>query len=182
MPPDYDLMPPGPDTEFETLVRAHAGLVSRIAATYERRPALIEELAQDIFLAVFQALQTYRGEASMRTFIARVAHNVCIDHVRRAVRRPPETDVSLAAGIPDSRADPADEIDLAQQRERLLSAVRHLDLPLRQVISLHLEGFSNLEIANALSLTPGNVGVRLHRARTVLEKQMTGTPPEKAVP
>jgi RNA polymerase sigma factor (sigma-70 family) len=164
--------------DFETLVRTHAGLVARIAATYERRPALIEELVQEVFLAVYQALPVYRGEASIRTFIARIANNVCIDHVRRAARKLREVDVALAADIADHSSDQEEATDLALKRRRLVQAVRALDLPLRQVMGLHLEGFTNVEIAGALSLSPGNVGVRLHRARTMLEKMIADTPAE----
>lgn len=171
-------MSPAAPGEFEKLVRAHAGLVARIAATYERRPALIEELVQEVFLAVYNAFPAYRGEASIRTFIARIAHNVCVDHVRRAARKPREVDVSLAADVADHASDQENETDLALKREQLVRAVRALDLPLRQVIGLHLEGFSNLEIAEILSLSPSNVGVRIHRARTTLEKMITKTLPQ----
>lgn len=158
--------------EFEKLVRAHSGLVARIAATYERRPALIEELVQEVFLALYKALPAYRGDAGIRTFVARIAHNVCIDHVRRAARKPREVDVTLAADVADADSDQEALTDLAQRRQQLVQAVRSLELPLRQVIGLHLEGFSNLEIAEALSLSPGNVGVRLHRARTTIERSI----------
>lgn len=171
-------MTPPASADFETLVRAHAGLVARVAATYERRPALIEELVQEVFLAVYQALPAYRGEASVRTFIARIANNVCIDHVRRASRKPREVNAALAADVADPASDHETETDLALKRKRLVQAVRALDLPLRQVIGLHLEGFTNLEIADTLSLSPGNVGVRLHRARTALERMISDTPAE----
>ena len=62
--------------DFDDLVREFAAMVSRIASAYEKRPALIEELTQEIFLAVFRALPSYREEASLKTFVARIANNV----------------------------------------------------------------------------------------------------------
>ncbi len=154
--------------DFESLIREHAALVSRIASTYERRPALIEEVVQEILLTVFRALPNWRGDASLKTFIARIAHNVGVDHVRKSTRRPKEVDDEQAAEAPDPSKDIETRADLSLKRDKLIEAVRALPLPVRQVITLHLEGFSNTEIADALSLSASNVGVRLHRAKSAL--------------
>ena len=69
-------MPP-----FERIVAEHGPLVSRIAMTYEADPALREDLTQQIFLAVWQALPSYRADASLKTFIARIAQNRAISFV-----------------------------------------------------------------------------------------------------
>lgn len=161
-----------PRQDFEEIVRTHSGLVARIAATYEKRPALIEELTQEIFIAVLRALPGFRGDASLRTFIARIANNVAIDHVRKSTRKPKEVGVEAAYDLPDPKEGHEALTDMAIKRQRLVEAVRRLDLPLRQVASLHLEGFSNAEIAEALSLTPNNVGVRLHRAKAHIAKTL----------
>jgi|GEM_PF-124093 len=158
--------------DFDALVTTHAALVARIATTYERRPALVEELVQDVFLAVFRALPRFRGEASLKTFIARIAHNVGVDHVRRATRRPGEVIEEAGRGVADSSRGADGSTDLSLKRERLVVAVRELPVSLRQVMSLHLEDFSNVEIAEALGLSAGNVGVRLHRAKTELKTAM----------
>ena len=158
--------------DFDAVVAAHARLVARIAATYERRPALVEELVQDVFLAVFRALPRFRGDASLKTFIARIAHNVGVDHVRRATRRPGEAHEELGRDVADAGEGVEGATDLSLKRERLVRAVRELPVSLRQVMSLHLEGFSNVEIAEALGLSAGNVGVRLHRAKADLKTAM----------
>lgn len=165
--------------EFESLVREHAALVSRIASTYERRPALIEELVQDILLTVFRALPNWRGDASLKTFIARIAHNVGVDHVRKSTRRPREVGDEHATAVPDPASDVETRADLSLKREKLIEAIRSLPLPVRQPIALHLEGFSNTEIADALSLSASNVGVRLHRAKSELTAQLTGAKPKE---
>jgi RNA polymerase sigma factor (sigma-70 family) len=161
-----------PSLDFDQLVRDHAAMVSRIASTYEMRPALAEELTQEIFLAVFRALPAFRGEASLKTFVARIANNVSVDHVRKATRRLKEVDVTHAQDVSDPDSDQEHFADMSLKRDRLVQAVRSLDLPLKQVISLHLEGFSNADIATTLSLKANNVGVRLHRAKSEVSKLM----------
>lgn len=55
---------------------------------------------------------------------------------------------------------------------RLFAAVRALPLGQRQVVSMHLEGFSNREIGDALELSDGNVAVRMTRAREALRRAL----------
>ncbi|GLQ20781.1 RNA polymerase sigma factor [Algimonas porphyrae] len=158
--------------DFETIVREQAPLIGRIASTYERRPALIEELTQDVLLALYRALPTFRGDASLKTFIARITHNVCVDHVRRATCRPAEQGDDALSHMIDPSQSAEEVTDLSLARDRLLTAVRNLPVASRQIVSLHLEGFDNLEIADVLGLTPGNVRVRLHRSKDTLRDMM----------
>ncbi|MEM6640726.1 MAG: sigma-70 family RNA polymerase sigma factor [Pseudomonadota bacterium] len=150
-------------------LKDHGAMIERIASTYERRPALVAELTQDVALALWRALPDFRAEASDRTFVARIAHNVGISHVRRAVARPPGLSDDALAPVADEGPSLEHITDRAQQRARLQGAVRALPLSLRAVMALHLEGFSNIEIGHTLSLSPNNVGVRLARARSQLK-------------
>ncbi|MCQ8184202.1 RNA polymerase sigma factor [Parvularcula maris] len=154
---------------FEEAVRSHGPLVSRICSSYEARPALAEELVQDTFSALWRALLRFRGEASLRTFVARIAHNTCVSHVRRESR---VTHADLEPETPSDLPGPEEEAGRSLARKRLLEAVRKLPIGQRQVVTLHLEGFSDPEVADALGLTPGNVAVRLTRARERLRRLM----------
>ena len=73
---------------FERIVADYGPLISRIAMSYEADPSLREDLTQQIFLAVWQALPSYRADASLKTFIARVAQNRSISFVTKQVRQP----------------------------------------------------------------------------------------------
>ncbi|MBD8872641.1 sigma-70 family RNA polymerase sigma factor [Rhodanobacter sp. DHB23] len=153
--------------EFAALLHGHAGLLSRIAASYEADPSLRDDLLQDIALALWKALPAWRGEAALKTFVARVAHNRGASHVIGRTRRP------AAQGLDDDLADPAhgpeSHAQLEQKRLRLQDAVRALPLTLRQAVTLALEGFSQQEIALALGISANNVAVRLNRARKALK-------------
>jgi len=161
------------DDTLRAWLARHGAMIERIARTYERRPALVAELTQETALALWRALPSYRSEANERTYIARIAHNVCVSHVRKAVR-------SEVTGIGDDLADaltdeaprPDESTANAQRRALLQQAVRDLPLSLRPVMSLHLEGFGNGEIAAALSLTVNNVGVRLNRGKAHLKQSL----------
>lgn len=160
------------DDTFKVWVADHGGLIARIASTYERRPALVEELVQDVLVAIWRAQPSFRGQSSVRTFVARIAHNVCVSHVRRA------DTVSLGPldeTIPDHGTGPELDVDARLKRDKLLAAIHALPVALRQTMSLHLEGFSGAEIGEALSVTENNVGVRLARARATLQQSFGGS-------
>jgi RNA polymerase sigma-70 factor (ECF subfamily) len=152
---------------FDTLLREHAALLSRIAASYEADPSLRDDLLQDMALALWKALPAWRGEAALKTFVARVAHNRGASHVIGRTRHP------AAHGLDENLADPAHSAEshaqLEQKRLRLQDAVRALPLTLRQAVTLALEGFSQQEIADALGIRANNAAVRLNRARKALK-------------
>jgi RNA polymerase sigma factor (sigma-70 family) len=165
---------PGRERRFLALLNANLAALGRLAGSYARSTAEREDLVQDIALALWQALPRFRGESSERTFLFRIAHNHCIDHITR--RRP-------MASLEDLELDPVDgarsiESALSQQQDsaRLMAAVRRLPLIQRQVVVLALEDMDYAEIAAVLGITENNVGVRLNRARATLRRLMGESP------
>lgn len=155
--------------EFQQVLNDHAAMIQRIAQTYERRPALVQEIVQEAALALWKALPSFRGDSSLKTFVGRIAHNVCVSHVRKESKAHFD---ELPEAVADPGPMPQDQADQDSRRAWLLAAVRELPLSLRPVVTLHLEGFSNTDIAEALSLTPNNVGVRLTRGRSLLKARI----------
>ncbi len=165
-------LPSGGTPPFEQIVSDYGPLISRIAMSYEADPALREDLTQQIFLAIWQALPSFRADSSLKTFIARIAQNRAISFVARQVRQPPVAEASdaLEAGDPDPEQSAID----ASERRTLLEATRRLPLPQREVIILVLEGFSYGEIADMLNIAPNALALRLSRAKAALMKMMEG--------
>jgi RNA polymerase sigma-70 factor (ECF subfamily) len=160
-----DAIPP-----FERIVADYGPLISRIAMSYEADPALREDLTQQILLAVWQALPSFRADSSLKTFIARVAQNRSISFVTKQVRQPrlAELPEKLEAETPN----PEEEAIELNEREMLLAATRRLPLPQREVIILVLEGFSYPEIAEMLDIAPNALALRLSRAKTALKSML----------
>ncbi|HEU4669790.1 MAG TPA: sigma-70 family RNA polymerase sigma factor [Dyella sp.] len=162
----------GARDRFAEVLQAHAGLISRIAASYEADPALRDDLLQEIALALWRALPGWRGEAGLRTFVARIAHNRGASHVLGERRRPRLG--ALTPELADPGIAPEQRAHALQQGARLQAAVRALPLALRQAVTLALEGFSHAEIADALGIRVNAVDVRLSRARQALREQLGG--------
>ena len=141
-----------------------------IAMCIAANRAEAEDLVQQIFLAVWQALPSFRADASLKTFIARVAQNRSISFVTRQVRLPPVAEISDR--LEDDLPNPEESAIEASERKMLLDATRRLPLPQRQVIILILEGFSYPEIAEMLEIAPNALALRLSRAKAALKSML----------
>lgn len=151
------------------LLHAHDHALRRLAATYERDPSRQQDLVQDIWLAVWQALPTFRGESSERTFVFRIAHNRAVSHIDRWQRRRTDT-LDDEAPVVAPGPDPEHSMSTQQRHERLQAAVLSLPLGLRQVVVLTLEGLSHAEVAEIVGISENNVAVRLTRAKAALSR------------
>jgi len=151
--------------ELECIIKFHAAMVRRIATAYERYPDRVEELVQNVWIAVWQALPRLKNQATLKSYIARIAHNICVSHVRRALVRQTEP---LDDTLPDT-APPLEEARAhAMRLASLIEAVRSLPENLKAVASLYLEDIPIKDIALALGISESNASVRLHRAKSAI--------------
>jgi RNA polymerase sigma-70 factor (ECF subfamily) len=152
--------------DFESILVQYDAALHRLARAYEKDAFLQKDLVQEIRLAIWRALPSFRGHSSERTFIYRIAHNRALTHV--AKRHPEQLDMEFALDVPDVSPGPEDAAVQKWERAELHARIASLPLTLRQVVTLALEGFSNLDISVVLGISEGNVAVRLTRARRQL--------------
>jgi RNA polymerase sigma factor (sigma-70 family) len=155
---------------FAQIVREHDSMLRRIASSYEVRTHLAQELIQDIYFAIWRALPAYRGDAALRTFVARIATNRSLSHVARALKVPPFS--QLDEDIPAPGIGPEGHAIALDQRAKLLTAVRILPLAYRQTALLTLEGLTPTEIADVLGISTNAVAIRISRAKCLLREMM----------
>jgi RNA polymerase sigma factor (sigma-70 family) len=158
------------DARFAELLRQYGGALGRVVAAYAR-PADQDDLAQEIAVALWNALPSFRGDCAEKTFVYRVAHNRALTHLaRRRLRGGDELTDELApvdgAPSPETRAAGRQEV------ARLYVAIRRLGVGYRQVLTLALEDLTHAEIGVCLGISAGNVAVRLNRARAALRAEL----------
>ncbi len=154
--------------DFDALMAQFEPMVARICASYERDRDLARELTQEAWLAIWKALPGFRGEASPKTFVARIAQFRAISHVAQRARIP--ASMALSDELVSPAAPPETQAIESGERNRLLVAVQGLPLPYRQVVILTLEDFSPPEVAALLGVSANVVSVRLTRARSLLRE------------
>jgi len=173
----------GGDEETDELAeRACAGDVSAWASLYARHYgqlvrqlrhltgdlAVAEELAQETFAQAMASRARYEPGRSFEAWLAGIALNMARKHWRS--RQSTRTAHARLAGIVEaSEAGPAppDRVHLQRERSRVLYAVlAELPEPLRDAFTMReLEGRSTEEAASLLAISPGNLAVRITRAR-----------------
>ena len=158
---------PTRDQLFQKVAREYTGLISRIALSYEADTALRHELVQDILLAIWIALESYRGDSSLKAFVASIAQKRAITHVTRRAREPRQVqlpdDLRSAALLPDEIAVRND------MKKQVVEAIQLLPIPQREAIVLCFEGFGYAEVAEVLGITTNAAMLRCSRAKTALK-------------
>lgn len=166
---------------FELIVREYAERVRSVALRMLGNPDDADDLAQEVFISVYNALPGFRGESRLSTWILRIARNHCLNRIKaykrrsRGVERLGSDVRSLGAmpGVAASQQLPDSIVISNETRIQIERAIGELPPKQRWLVVLRdIEGLSYEEIAEATGLRIGTVKSRLHRARERLASQL----------
>ncbi len=163
--------------EIETLMQAHYAYIQRLARSILNDEAEADDAAQETFIAACRSLETFRSQASPRTWLTSIAVNQCRGRLRKHKVRQGllNTLYSLHLLHPPVEGPEAQAVQSEADR-RLWGAVDALDEKHRlPVVLRYVHELSTAEIAGALGLSEGTVHSRLHYARQKLQAAL-GTP------
>jgi len=174
------------DLTFEQLVRDHQAMVFRTLLRLTGSREHIDDLAQDVFLRLYRALPSFRGEALITTYLYRIAVNVAQDEWKRR-RRDDRSHVSLSDETsawedrlphPDRNAEQQiEEREFQQAVEEQLQRLSQIERTI--IVLYHQEERTYEQIAYSLGMPIGTVRTHLHRGRKKLreaiqERQIKG--------
>src|SRR5580704_8400202 len=173
----------GSEAAFAILIaQYHQPLYSLIARSLND-PADAADITQEVFIKVFRSIRGFHGEASLRTWLYRIALHEASNQRRWWSRHkkqeitidsPIESDddesgLCLSATLADHGESPFDHAVQAEERERIEAALRQLPEAFRTVVILReIEGFAYEEISEILNVNLGTVKSRLTRGRSAL--------------
>lgn len=163
------------ESAFPCVVRCYTDLVHAIALRTVRDPAEAEDVAQEVFMRAYRALESYsaerRLEMRLRPWLARIALNVA----RNRLRGGPHGEVALdeAAELPARRAaEPAQVAERREARRQWGALLATLPAAQRVAVELrHVDGLSYAELAEALDRPVGTVKAHVHRGVRLLRKR-----------
>jgi RNA polymerase sigma-70 factor (ECF subfamily) len=160
---------------WEAFVRRFQGRVFGLAYHYTGHTEDARDLAQDVFVRIYQNLALVPDEAGCLPWILRITRNACIDHLRRVRARPPLWDLP-ADELFDLRSfEPGpEEAHLEAARKAAVhKALRELTDLNREILLLkEIQGLGVDEIAGVLEVPVGTVKSRSHRARLELAEKL----------
>jgi RNA polymerase sigma-70 factor (ECF subfamily) len=175
----------GSEEAFAVLIaQYHQPLYSLIARSLND-PADASDITQEVFIKVFRSIRGFHGEASLRTWLYRIAlheasnqrrwwsrhkkQEITIDSSFESDPDAENSHLSLAATLADRADSPFDHAAQAEVRERVEDALRQIPESFRTVVILReIEGFAYEEIAEILNVNLGTVKSRLTRGRAAL--------------
>lgn len=140
----------------------HGNAILRLCALYLSDIALAEDAAQETFLRAYKSLDRFRGDSAPKTWLTRIAINVCKDLLRKRRRQP-----LILEKLPHDTFFDSPEDDSVIREVMSLPEKYRCVILLRYYQELELN-----EIAAVLHTTRNAVSVRLHRAKELLRRKI----------
>ena len=164
----------GNNNAFRYLVAKHQRLVVHVVGRIVQQQEDVEDVCQEVFIKVFRKLKKFRGESKLSTWIARIAYNTSISHIRKG-----KQDIHSFNEQPLLIASEKDEslnqkvVEREEAKKYLMQFIEKLPVQYRTVLTLfHLEEFSYKEIEEITEMPEGTIKSYLSRARKLLKDQM----------
>ena len=168
---------------FNALVRLYERRVFALVLRMIGSRAEAEDLAQEVFVQVFKAIGSFRGEAKLSTWIFRIAINLCKNrnnylrvrhtkNVEELDRAQEQTSFADGHGANVGQIARPDEVVVGKQVEHIVNlAIGEIEPGFRECLLLRdVEDLSYEEIAQITGLPEGTVKSRIHRARAQLKE------------
>lgn len=160
---------------WEALVRAYQGRIFGVARHYMRNPEEARDVAQEIFIRIYEKLGTFQGDARFVPWMLSLARNCCIDRLRRNKVRTPESSVPVEDEPNLAAAGPSveDQVSTGESHDLLYAALGEMSDTNREIILLkEIQGLKIEEIATMLAVPVGTVKSRSNRARSELARRI----------
>jgi RNA polymerase sigma-70 factor, ECF subfamily len=157
----------GDKSAFQVLVKRHKEKVRNIIYITMNNSALVDDIAQDVFITVYKNLKHFRFESQFTTWLYRITVNKCKDYLRkmnvRKIFYPIEDGYEVS-----EHTSPVENNDISKI---VMDAISKLPVKLRMpLIMKDIEGFSYQEISEALECEMGTVKSRIFRGREKLKE------------
>jgi RNA polymerase sigma-70 factor (ECF subfamily) len=161
---------------FRTIIKTHNQRLYRIARGVVRNDAEAEDIVQEAYVRAFAHLESFRGDASLGTWLSRIVINEALGRLRKR-RRTVAMPENPQAEIIQFPLNPSDDPERTMAQRQILQLVERATDSLPDVYRMVfmarvIEGLSIEETSELLGVRPQTVKTRLHRARALLRKAL----------
>jgi RNA polymerase sigma-70 factor, ECF subfamily len=161
----------GDQQAFAELVRRHNARVFRLAVSILGREFIpeAEDVAQEVFLKVHHAIESFRGESEFGSWIYRITFNQALNLKARVRFRSPHADESVLHGAVSPESGPDQQAETAQRDRAIRDCIRTLPEVYQSALRLYYWLGSGVgEVAELLGIPENTAKSYLHRARQLL--------------
>ncbi len=153
--------------EFKDVYNEYAPKIFRFCLGYINDRDKAQDLTQETFIAVWQNLKDFRGDAGIGTWIFKIASNKCLRQLDNEKRQQ-----TVLKNIPMDQSINMDESDRDEALKRLRNSIAQLPETDRLIIGLYLENLPQEKIAEILGISHSNIRVKIHRIKNALTEQL----------
>lgn len=151
------------EKKFLDLIEVNEGIIHKVVGIYTTENEDKKDLTQEILFQAWSSVRNFRADAKFSTWLYRVALNTALNYKKKVARKVVSQRLSEKEfKIPKPKAKDTDT-------ELLYVVIRQLDEVDRMLITLHLDGYKNMEIAEISGMSVNHINVKLHR----IKKQIT---------
>ncbi len=148
--------------DFMHEVQKHFGIIQKIVYLYADHEEDQKDLRQEIILQAWKSFKRFKRQSSFSTWLYKVSINTALTYLRSQNKR-------REVSFPDLFDTRVPEQSFSDQSALLWMSIKQLNEVDRIIITLHLEGYSNEEVAEIIGIRKNHLAVKLHRIKKDLE-------------
>lgn len=170
----------GDEAAFKAMVTTWQDMVYNTALGILQNAEDAEDVAQEVFVQVYESINTFKGESKFSTWLYRITVTKCMDHIRRRKRKKRFASIQSLFNVnnepvynaPDFN-HPGVTLDNKEKAAVLLKAIKNLPANQQIAFTLHkMEGLSYQEVSEVMKTTVSSIESLLHRAKNNLKKAL----------
>jgi RNA polymerase sigma-70 factor (ECF subfamily) len=150
------------ESQFLQEVKQNQGIIYKLVGLYALDDEDKKDMYQEVLLQAWRAWPQFRGEAKFSTWLYRICLNTILTLARKKRKIDYRESLETLSPVIESHTVQREEA------QRLYLAIRRLAETDRAIISMHLDGYENSEIAAVTGISNNNVAVKLHRIKQSL--------------
>ena len=152
------------EREFTNHIESNRGIIFKVIRLYINHEEDEKDLFQEILFQAWKSFPRFDGRSKFSTWLYRVSLNTVLTFKRRPEKVVTDKNFEMLPVEADKSYN--------DETEALYSAIRELNDIDRMIVTLHLDGYENEEIAEISGLTKNNTAVKLHRIKELLTKKL----------
>lgn len=153
------------EKKFLNLIDENTGIIYKVTRIYSNSVQDEQDLRQEILYQSWQSFPRYKGDSKFSTWLYKVSLNTALTHVKKENRRKEVIDVTAEQTVAIGN----------ESKELLIKLIRNFNDIEKLVIMLHLDGYSNEEIASISGLKLNHVAVKIYRIKEKLAQKLKNT-------
>jgi RNA polymerase sigma-70 factor (ECF subfamily) len=149
------------EDEYVRLIQAHERIIHKVVSLYVDHPEDRKDLFQEVLLQAWKSFRNFKGQSQFSTWLYKVSLNCVLTFRKKETRK-------QAAEKEQWTSEVSTTNEPKETHELLYELIKKLPEVDRMLISLHLDGYKNKEIAEISGMTANHVNVKIHRLKQQL--------------